>query len=191
MSRHEQPRAASKSDPNPKENTMAGQTQIQADTITTMAKPRSPGIAKVFVILATVLAVDVVAQLFFAGYAVFTAPATVDRAEWGLHAWNGRVVLPLLAILTGLAAVWAKAPKRLVGFAFLPLAGIAFQTVLFILTGLLTGSTPEKTNVAGSLMLGLHPMNGVLVLALTMMLVHKSRQFARGHYPLLPKKQAR
>lgn len=170
---------------------MTSHTQTQTDTATTMAKPRSAGAAKAFVILATVLAVDVVAQLFFAGYAVFTAPATADRTEWGLHAMNGRIVLPLLAILTGLAAVVAKAPKRLVGFAFLPLAGIAFQTVLFILTGLLTGSTPEKTNVAGSLMLGLHPVNGVLVLALAMMLVHKGRQFARGQYPLLPRERAR
>lgn len=163
---------------------MSTQSSITSTSNAEYAVPRSTGPAKALMIVAGILSVAVLLQLFFAGFAVFTAPASADRAEWGLHAWNGRVVLPLLAILAGLLAVLARAPRRLIGLAFLPLAGIAFQTILFVLTGLLTGSNPDKTNTAGSLMLGLHPVNGVLVLALSILLVIRARQFARGRYPV-------
>ena len=51
--------------------------------------------------------------------------------------------------------------------------------VLFIIAGL-AGASPEKTNLAGQLILGLHAVNGLCILGVTIMLCLRARRFARG-----------
>jgi len=49
--------------------------------------------------------------------------------------------------------------------------------VLFVLAGL-TGSTEEKTNLAGTIILGLHAVNGLCILGVTILLVRRATRFA-------------
>ena len=114
-------------------------------------------------------------QFYFAAFGVFTAPA--NDSQFVLHQMNGRMVLPLLCLLVIAAAALVRAPGRLIGFSAIPLGLLAMQTVLFLVAGL-TGSSPEKTNVAGQIILGLHALNGLAILGVTILLVRRASRFA-------------
>ncbi len=130
---------------------------------------------RVFQVLTMVLLVAVVVQFYFAAFGVFTAPA--NDSQFVLHQMNGRVVLPALCLLVIAGAALARAPGRLIGFSAIPLGLLVMQTVLFVIAGL-TGSTPEKTNLAGQIVLGLHAVNGLCILGVTILLVRKASRFA-------------
>ena len=132
---------------------------------------------KVFVTLTGLLVVSVVIQFYFAAFGVFTAPE--NDSQFILHLMNGRFVLPVLCLLCIAAAAIARAPGRLIGFTAIPLGLLAMQTVLFVVAGL-AGASPEKTNLAGQLILGLHAINGLCILGVTIMLFLRARRFARG-----------
>ena len=51
------------------------------------------------------------------------------------------------------------------------------QIVLFLIAGL-TGSSPERTTVGGQIILGLHAVNGLAILAVTIVLFIRARRFA-------------
>jgi hypothetical protein len=61
--------------------------------------------------------------------------------------------------------------------------------VLFIIAGL-TGASPEKTNLAGQLILGLHAINGLCILGVSIMLFLRARRFAAGTYQPTPARDA-
>lgn len=132
---------------------------------------------RVFQIVSVLLLVDVVVQFYFAAFGVFTAPA--NDSQFVLHQMNGRFVLPLLCLLVIVAAAAARAPGRLIGFSAIPLGLYVMQIVLFILSGL-TGSSPEKTNVAGQVILGLHAVNGLALLGVAILLVHRASRLAKN-----------
>ena len=132
---------------------------------------------RVYVTLTGLLVVSVVIQFYFAAFGVFTAPA--NDSQFVLHLVNGRFVLPLLCLLSIAAAAIARAPGRLIGFTAIPLGLLVMQIVLFIIAGL-AGATPEKTNVAGQLILGLHAVNGLCILGVTIMLFLRAKRFASG-----------
>jgi hypothetical protein len=132
---------------------------------------------KVYVFLTGLLLISVVVQFYFAAFGVFTAPA--NDSQFILHTTNGRIVLPLLCLLCIVAAALARAPGRLIGFTAIPFGLLALQTVLFLVAGL-TGSSDEKTTVAGQLILGLHAVNGLCILGASIMVFLRARRFARG-----------
>jgi hypothetical protein len=132
---------------------------------------------KVYVTLTGLLVVSVVIQFYFAAFGVFTAPA--NDSQFILHTTNGRFILPLLCLLSIGAAALAKAPGKLIGLTAIPFGLLIMQTVLFLIAGLI-GSSPEKTNVAGQIILGLHALNGLAILGVSIMLFVRARRFARG-----------
>ena len=136
---------------------------------------------RVFQIVSVLLLVDVVIQFYFAAFGVFTAPA--NDSQFILHQMNGRAVLPLLCLLVIVAAALARAPGRLIGFSAIPFGLLILQIVLFVIAGL-TGSTEEKTNVAGQVVLGLHAVNGLCILGVTILLVVRATRLARGPRPI-------
>lgn len=130
---------------------------------------------RVFVVVAIMLLVAEVAQFYFAAFGVFQSPAPADA--FGLHQLNGRMVLPLLCLLVIVAAALAKAPGRLIGFSAIPFGLLLLQIVLFLVAGL-TGTTPERTNLAGTAILGLHAVNGLCILGVTILLVRRAARLA-------------
>lgn len=130
---------------------------------------------KVYVVLTGLLVASEIVQFYFAAFGVFTSPE--NDSQFILHQMNGRIALPVLCLLCIAAAALAKAPGRLIGFTAIPLGLLALQTVLFIIAGL-AGASPEKTNLAGQLILGLHAVNGLCILGVSIMLVVRARRFA-------------
>ncbi|MDQ1581552.1 MAG: hypothetical protein QOD05_2327, partial [Microbacteriaceae bacterium] len=63
---------------------------------------------KVFAVVAVLFAVSLVIQLYLAGIGVFSKESD---DLFAIHAFNGQVVLRLLALLTLLAAAFARAGK--------------------------------------------------------------------------------
>jgi hypothetical protein len=130
---------------------------------------------RVFQVTTVLLLVDVVVQFYFAAFGAFTEPA--NDSQFILHQMNGRVVLPALCLLVIAAAALARAPGRLIGFSAIPLGLMVVQIVLFVIAGL-TGTTDDKSNLAGQLILGLHAVNGLAILGVTILLVRRASRFA-------------
>ena len=86
---------------------------------------------------------------------------------------NGRT-LPLLCLLVIIAAALARSPGRLVGVSAIPLGLL----VVLFLAAALVGVSPEKTDLVGQPILGLHAINGMAILDVTILLVRKASRFA-------------
>ena len=135
------------------------------------------GVRKVYVVLTGLLVASVVIQFYFAAFGVFTSPE--NDSQYILHLTNGRFILPLLCLLCIVAAALARAPGRLIGFTAIPFGLLVLQTVLFLIAGL-AGSSPEKTNVIGQAILGLHAVNGLAILVTSILVFLRARRFADG-----------
>jgi len=122
---------------------------------------------KVFAVLAALLTLVVVLQFYFAAVGVFSEPA--DEL-FIIHGENGRIVIRSLALLTLIAAAIARAGRRTIWLSALTLGLVLFQTVLFILVGVIFGIGPENLDVipvGATIMLGFHAINGVAILAVS------------------------
>lgn len=123
-------------------------------------------------------------QLYFAAVGVFSNPED-ELFAW--HGTNGRIVLPILALLLIVTAALARAGKRTIWLSVLPLVLILFQTVLFILTGVLFGldeSSHADPPLAATLFLSLHGVNGAAILLVGVLLVVRARRLDREGAPV-------
>jgi hypothetical protein len=131
-----------------------------------------------FFILSGLVVLAVVTQFYFAAVGVFSMP---EDELFTIHGTNGRIVLPVLIILWIISAALARAGRGTIGLTFLVLGLLAFQTVLFIITGLLTGSTPPpdpQITLPGTLMLGFHAINGLAILWVSIVVLRRSKALA-------------
>ncbi|MFD6091626.1 DUF6220 domain-containing protein [Oerskovia sp. NPDC060338] len=129
---------------------------------------------KTFLVISVLVVVAVVMQFYFAAVGVFSDP---DDELFAIHGTSGRIVLPLLMILSIVFAALAKAGRRTVWLAVLGFGLLLFQTILFILTGVLTGSEPPPGEIttAGTVMLGFHALNGLAILGVTGTVASRAR----------------
>ncbi|MDQ1584080.1 MAG: hypothetical protein QOF36_2134 [Microbacteriaceae bacterium] len=121
---------------------------------------------KVFAVVAVLFAISLVVQLYLAGIGVFSAESD---DLFAIHAVNGQIVLRLLALLTLIAAAFARAGKGTIWLSAVALFLIIFQTVLFILAGVFFGVSPdshEAPPIGATILLALHPVIGVAALAI-------------------------
>lgn len=138
---------------------------------------------KLFLTVAVLFTAAVILQLYFAAVGVFSNPED-ELFSW--HGTNGRIVLPLLAILLIISAALARAGKRTIWLSVLPLVLILFQTVLFIVTGAIFGLGPDShasPPLAATLILSLHAVNGAAILLLGVLLVVRARRLVRDEAP--------
>jgi tellurite resistance protein TehA-like permease len=139
---------------------------------------------KLFLTIAVLFTAAVVVQLYFAAVGVFSAPED-ELFNW--HGTNGRIVLPILALLLIVTAALARAGRRTIWLSVLILVLLLFQTVLFILTGAIFGldeSTPPP--LGATLMLSLHAVNGTAILLLGVLLIVRARRLVRDGAPAKP-----
>ena len=138
---------------------------------------------KLFLTVAVLFTASVVVQLYFAAVGVFSDPED-ELFAW--HGANGRIVLPILALLLIVSAALARAGKRTIWLSVLPLVLILFQTVLFILTAVVFGldeSSWPSLPLGATLMLSLHAVNGTAILLLGVLLVVRARRLVREGVP--------
>ncbi|MFC5931380.1 hypothetical protein D6T64_08295 [Cryobacterium melibiosiphilum] len=128
---------------------------------------------KVFAVLSVLLTASLVLQFYLAAVGVFSDP---EDELFALHGTNGRIVLPILALLVLLAAVFARAGRRVIWLSALPLILVLFQTVLFIVVGAAFGLTEEDQVIplAATLVIALHAIVGLTAFFVATMLIRRS-----------------
>ncbi|WP_344059027.1 DUF6220 domain-containing protein [Microbacterium pumilum] len=130
-----------------------------------------------FSMVTILLVIAVVLQLYFAGMGVFSDPT--DRL-FAIHGWNGRVVLPLLILLSLLFAALARAGKRTIWLSALLVGLLALQTLIFVITGLVFNIGPETPHppLAATMLLSLHPINGLAILVVSVIVAARAWKLA-------------
>lgn len=114
------------------------------------------------------------------------AATTATPRPTSRHGVNGRIVLPVLAVLMIVAAALARAGRRTIWLAVLPLGLLIVQTLLFILTGVLFGldeSSHAAPPLGATLFNSLHGVNGAAILIASIALVLRSRRVLREGPP--------
>jgi hypothetical protein len=111
-------------------------------------------------------------QFYFAAVGAFAKPQT--DGSFALHVMNGRV-FALLALVAILAAALAKAPGKLVGFTALPLGLLVVQVLIIVLGNVIGGSTEQRTTAVSLAILGLHAVNGMILMGVTGTVMTRAR----------------
>ena len=137
---------------------------------------------RVFMVLAGLLVLAVVAQFYLAAVGAFARPQ--DDRSYALHDLNGMVIIPLLSLLATAAAALAKAPGRLIGLAILPLGLVIVQLFIVILGRAV--SPDDHTTPAGLAILGLHAINGLATMAVAGLVLRRARLLATAANAAIP-----
>ncbi|MEV7604978.1 hypothetical protein AB0N65_06025 [Paenarthrobacter sp. NPDC089322] len=142
---------------------------------------------KILLVLAAIILLSSLAQLLFAGYFHFQNTIEAQREAGVYHAVNGQYVLRYAALLAVIVAAIAKAGSRTIWLA----AGIFLltwvQLFIFIIGGMLTGSSEDFITPAGSWVVSIHPLTGLLIIFMSYWLFNRARAAALNPQPLPPK----
>ncbi|MFE4197992.1 hypothetical protein ACFRJ9_19220 [Paenarthrobacter sp. NPDC056912] len=145
---------------------------------------------KILLVLAAIILLSSLAQLFFAGYFHFQNTIEAQREAGVYHVLNGQYVLRYAALLAVIVAAIAKAGSRSIWLA----AGIFLltwvQLFIFIIGGMLTGSSEDFITPSGSWVASIHPVTGLLIIFMSYWLFNRARAAALNPQPLPPKAAA-
>lgn len=131
---------------------------------------------RVFVVLAGLLFLAILVQFYFAAVGAFDRPQ--DDDSFALHSVTGMMIIPLLSILTAVAAALARAPGRLIGMSLAPLGLVVVQVLIIVVGNVVTGGSDEDTGPAGLFVLGLHAVNALFVMGAAGAVLRRARAFA-------------
>ncbi len=132
---------------------------------------------KVFFVVTILLTAATALQIYFAAMGVFSVP---EENLFGIHGTNGRIVLPVLVLLTILTAALARAGKRTILLSVLVFGLLVLQSLIFIIGGLIFNLGPESTEIpiGATIFLSLHGLNGLAIIALSAVLMNRARRLA-------------
>ncbi|HEX6685477.1 MAG TPA: DUF6220 domain-containing protein [Candidatus Limnocylindrales bacterium] len=128
---------------------------------------------RVYVVIVGLLLASGALQFYFAAVGAFTKPQTDD--SYSLHLINGRMVLPLLALLAIGAAALARAGGKLVGLTSLVLGLLVVQTLIIVLGNAIGGATEQRTTTLSLTILGLHAVNGIVIMGVASTVMRRAR----------------
>lgn len=131
---------------------------------------------RVFVVVAGLLVAAVALQFYFAAVGAFDRPQ--DDDSYALHSITGMMVIPLLSILTTVAAALARAPGRLIGLSLAPLGLVVVQVLIVVVGNVISGGSDEDTGAAGLFVFGLHAVNAMFVIGAASAVLRQARRFA-------------
>jgi hypothetical protein len=142
---------------------------------------------KTLLVLAAIILLSSLAQLYFAGYFHFQNSIEAQHEADVYHVMNGQYVLRYAALLAAIVAAIARAGSRTIWLA----AGIFLltwvQLFIFIVGGMLTGSSEEFITPAGSWVVSIHPIVGGLMILMSYWLFRRARAAALNPQPLPPR----
>lgn len=137
---------------------------------------------RTFAALATLLTLAVVAQFFLAASGSFgDAP---DDESFRPHRLLGMVIL-LFAVLLTIVGALARMPGRLIGLAGL-VAGLTVVQIVLRVIAEAFGDAGGGTSTAGSLVFGLHAVNGLAIMAASGIAARQARELSRSGPPDRP-----
>jgi hypothetical protein len=142
---------------------------------------------KVLLVLAAIILLSSLAQLYFAGFFHFQNSIEEQHDAGIYHVVNGQFVLRYAALLAVIVAAITRAGSRAIWLA----AGIFLltwvQLFIFIIGGMLTGSSEEYVTPAGSWVVSIHPLTGALIIFMSYWLFQRARAAALNPQPLPPR----
>lgn len=115
---------------------------------------------KVYVGLAVVLVLAVVAQFYFAGVGAFDTGPKDDA--FSVHRMLGYMIF-LVALLATIAAALARMPGRIIGLTGLVTGLVLLQSVIAQLSKAFDDAGDTSTT-AGTVVFGLHALNALAIL---------------------------
>lgn len=134
-----------------------------------------------FGVAALLLAAGVL-QLFFAGFMFFQNTREEMHDAVVFHSMNGQFVLRGLALLAIIFAALARAGKRTIWLAVGIFLMSVVQLLIFIIGGMLTGSSEDFVTPAGSWVASIHPVTGLLLIFMSYWFFLRCRSLlAAGH----------
>jgi hypothetical protein len=136
---------------------------------------------RVFVALSGLLLLAIVVQFFSAAVGAFDRPR--DDDSFAMHSAIGMMIIPLLSVLTTVAAALAKAPGRLIGMSIAPLGLVVVQILIVVLGNAIAGGDDSDTSGAALTVLGLHAINGLLIMGVAGSLLRRARALATASAP--------
>ncbi|HEX6470853.1 MAG TPA: DUF6220 domain-containing protein [Streptosporangiaceae bacterium] len=131
---------------------------------------------RAYVTLVGLMVLAVVAQFYFAAVGAFAKPQ--DDQSFALHLMDGMMIIPALSLLATLVAALARAPGRLIGLTATPIGLIVLQVLITEVGKNLGASTEDNTTPAALAFLGLHAVNGLAIMAVIGITMHRARRFA-------------
>ncbi len=134
---------------------------------------------KTYLVLSGLVLLAVLAQFYFAAYGAFSIPR--EHGDFSMHATNGVIVIPLLSLLTTLAARLARAPGRLIGLAAAPFGLVVVQILLFVLTHALTAFVYDRSSPGGQVILGFHAINAIGILTVAALGLQRAYRLVLAH----------
>ncbi|MFF2844019.1 hypothetical protein [Paenarthrobacter sp. NPDC057981] len=142
---------------------------------------------KALLVISAIVLLSALAQLFFAGYFHFQNTIEAQREAGVFHVMNGQYVLRYSALLAAIVAAIARMGARTIWLA----AGIFLlswvQLFIFIIGGMLTGSSEDFITPSGSWVASIHPLTGLLIIFMSYWLFTRTRAAALNPQPLPPK----
>ncbi|MCP2049838.1 hypothetical protein [Paenarthrobacter histidinolovorans] len=145
---------------------------------------------KALLVISAIVLLSALAQLFFAGYFHFQNTIEAQHEAGVFHVVNGQYVLRYSALLAAIVAAIARMGARTIWLA----AGIFLlswvQLFIFIIGGMLTGSSEDFITPAGSWVVSIHPLTGLLMIFMSYWLFTRARAAALNPQPLPPKAAA-
>jgi hypothetical protein len=133
---------------------------------------------RVFVVFAGLLFAAILVQFYLAAVGAFDRPQ--DDDSFALHNLNGRLVIPLLSILTTIAAALARAPGKVIGMSLAPLGLVVVQVLIIVVGNVITGGSDEDTGAAGLVVFGLHAVNALFLMGAAGAVLRQARSLAAG-----------
>ncbi|TLM72700.1 hypothetical protein [Pseudarthrobacter sp. NamB4] len=106
------------------------------------------------------------------------------------HSLNGQYVLRGLALLAIILTAIARAGKRTIWLAVGIFVMSLVQLLIFIVGGMLTGSSEEHVTPAGSWVASIHPVTGMLIIFMSYRLFLRSRALLRAAQPAVARAAA-
>jgi hypothetical protein len=140
-----------------------------------LSKWRDYTVRRVYVALAGLLLLAVLAQFYFAAVGAFDKPQ--EDNSFVLHSMTGMLVIPVISLLATVAAAASRAPGRLIGLTILPV-GLVIVQVLIIAVGKALDDSTGNTTPAGLAILGLHAINGLATMAVAGLVFRRARILA-------------
>jgi hypothetical protein len=128
---------------------------------------------KLFAVLAILLTLSAVMQLYFAAIGVFSNP---DDDLFAIHGVNGQYVLRYLPVLLIVVGAIAKVGKTLIWMSVWVIIGTLVQLLLFILSGVIFGAGEGSTNVplGATILLGFHGLVGLALIGLSVEITRRA-----------------
>jgi Family of unknown function (DUF6220) len=122
-------------------------------------------VRRVYLGLAGLLLLAVVAQFYFAAVGAFAKPQT--DSSFALHDLTGMLIIPVLSLLATVAAAVARVPGRQIGLTILPLGLVIVQMLIIGVGKALNTDGGDHTTPAALAVLGLHAVNGLAIMAVS------------------------